>query len=64
MRLKEIKSNILRTYALRVRLPQQGYTNIIDLTVQARTPEMARRLVKNLYGPAHKILSQPREIKN
>jgi hypothetical protein len=64
MRLSEIKSNILRTYALRVRLPQQGYTNIIDLTVQARTPEMARRLVKNLYGPSHKILSQPREIKN
>lgn len=41
MRLSEIKSTELRTFALRVRLPQQGYSNIIDLTVQARTPEMA-----------------------
>jgi len=64
MRLSEIKSTQMRTYAMRVRLPQKGYSNIIDLTVQARTPEMARRLVTNLYGPAHKILSHPREIKN
>lgn len=64
MRLSEIKSTIMRTYAVKVRLPQQGYSNIIDLTVQARTPEMARRILRNMYGVNHRILSQPREIKN
>jgi hypothetical protein len=63
MRLSEIKSTELRTFALRVRLPQQGYSNIIDLTVQARTPEMARRLIRAQYGNRHVIVSQPRAIK-
>lgn len=53
----------LKTYAVKLRLPQQGYTNIIDTTVQARNPEMARRILRQQYGDSKVIVGQPRLLK-
>ena len=62
-KVAEAKGNALRTYAIKVQLKNTSYKNIIDTTIQARTPEMARRLLKNLYGDRNVIVGQPREIK-
>ena len=59
----EAKSTALRTYVARVKLKQPGYKNIIDTTVTARNPEMARRLIRQQYGGRNVIVGQPREIK-
>ena len=53
----------LKTYQLKVKLKQLGYINIIDTTVQARTPEMARRIIRAQYNDTNVIVGQPREIK-
>ena len=58
-----VKKPQLKTYAARVKLKQSGYTNIVDATVMARNPEMARRLLHQLYGGNSSIVGQPREIK-
>jgi len=58
-----VKKSNLKTYAARVRLKQTGYTNIVDATVSARNPEMARRLLHQLYGGNSSVVGQPREIK-
>lgn len=67
MRLSEIasrkKKTALRTYAAKVKLRQPGYTNIVDTTVQARTPEMARRLLRRQFGGRNVIVGQPRELR-
>jgi len=58
-----VKKSNLKTYAARVKLKQTGYTNIVDATVMARNPEMARRLLHQLYGGNSSVVGQPREIK-
>ena len=58
-----VKKPQLKTYAARVKLKQLGYTNIVDATVSARNPEMARRLLHQLYGGNSSVVGQPREIK-
>jgi hypothetical protein len=58
-----VKTPQLKTYAARVKLKQAGYTNIVDATVMARNPEMARRLLHQLYGGNSSVVGQPREIK-
>jgi len=65
MRANEIirKKNSLKTYSAKVRLKQPGYTNIVDTTVMARNPEMARRLIRQQYGGRSMLVNQPREIK-
>jgi 5'(3')-deoxyribonucleotidase len=59
----EAKAQALRTYTAKVQLKQPGYKNIIDTTVQARNPEMARRLIRQQYGDRNVIVGQPRELK-
>lgn len=65
MRYKEIKpvKNKLKTYAVKLKLQQTGYKNIIDTTIVARNPEMARRLLRQQYNNKHVIVGQPRELK-
>ena len=63
MRIKEIARN-LNTYLVRIRLPQQGHKIHMDTTVQARTPEMARRMIRAQYGDRTVLVSQPRLIKS
>lgn len=66
MRLDEIASRKkklpLRTYAAKVKLRQSGYTNMVDTTVQARSPEMARRLLRKQFGGRQAVVGQPREL--
>ena len=59
----EARGPLLKTYAAKVQLRQPGYKNIIDTTVQARNPEMARRLLRQQYGSRNVIVGQPREIR-
>ena len=66
MRVQDLfstKSPRLKTYAVKVKLKQPGYTNIIDTTVQARTPEMARKILRAQYNNPNVIVGQPKEIK-
>lgn len=55
--------NRMRTYQVRLRLRQPGYTQQLDTTVQARTPEQARRLIRAQYNNKNVMVGQPREIK-
>jgi hypothetical protein len=59
----EARGQALRNYAVKVQLKQPGYKNIIDTTVVARNPEMARRLVRQQYGDRNVMVGQPRELK-
>ena len=61
--ISEVKGQALRNYAVKVQLKQPGYKNIIDTTVVARNPEMARRLVRQQYGDRNVMVGQPRELK-
>lgn len=65
MRASEIvrKKSKMKTYHARVKLKQSGYTNIIDTTVMAINPEMARRLLRQQYGDRNVLVGQPREMK-
>lgn len=66
MRAKDFvhpKSKSLRTFLVQVKLKQQGYSNIINTTIQARTPELARRILRAQYNDRNVIVGQPRELK-
>ena len=54
----------LRTFRVRLKLKQPGYTNQMDTTVQARTAEMARRIIRAQYNDRNVIVGQPREIRS
>jgi hypothetical protein len=63
MRAADLVKN-LNTYLVRIRLPQVAGNKIhMDTTVQARTPEMARRMIRAQYGDRAVLVSQPRLIK-
>ena len=53
----------LNTYIIKIRLKQKSHSVMMDTTVQARDPEMARRMILNLYGPTASLVGQPRPIK-
>jgi hypothetical protein len=53
----------LKTYVVRLRLKQKGYDQQIDTTVQARSPEMARRITRATYDNRNVIVGQPRELR-
>ena len=61
--VSESRKPALKTFAAKVQLRQTGYRNIIDTTVQARTAEMARRLLRQQYGDRNVIVGQPRELR-
>jgi hypothetical protein len=54
----------LKTYTMKIKLKQPGYTQIVDTTVQARTPEMARRIIRQQHNNRNVIVGTPREIKS
>jgi len=64
MRVQELEVRSLKTYLVKLRLRQTGYVQHMNTTVQARTPEMARRIIRAQYGHQSAIVGQPREIKN
>jgi hypothetical protein len=63
MRAKDIINRSLKTFAVRIKLPQQGgYSRQMDTTVQARNHEMARRIVRAQYGDRTVIVGNPRQL--
>lgn len=54
----------LKTFAVRLRLKQQGYVQQIDTTVQARTANQARQIIRAQYNNNNVLVGQPREIKS
>ena len=62
MRAQDITVRTMKTYIVRLRLPQRGYTQHMNTTVQARTAEMARRLIRAQYGSRDVIVGQPRQL--
>jgi hypothetical protein len=63
MRLYEIAQTKMKTYFVKLKLKSIGYTQIIDTTVQAINPQMARKIIANQYDSTHVLIGQPREIK-
>jgi hypothetical protein len=66
MRLAEITlpKTKLKTYVVKLKLKSIGYTQILDTTVQAVNPQMARKIIANQYDSTHVLIGQPREIKS
>jgi hypothetical protein len=64
MRAQDFLSHTARmkTYMVRLRLRQKGYTQQMDTTVMARNPEQARRIIRQQYDDANIIVGQPREL--
>jgi len=65
MRLAEITlpKTKLKTYVVKLKLKSIGYTQILDTTVQAVNPQMARKIIATQYNSTHVMIGQPREIK-
>ena len=53
----------LKTFAVRLQLKQQGYVQQIDTTVQARTANQARQILRAQYNNNNVVVGQPKEIK-
>ena len=62
MRATEIYSKGLKTFRVKLRLRQPGYTQHMDSTVQARNAEQARRILRTQYQNRNVIVGQPRLI--
>ena len=64
MRAQDFLSHTARmkTYMVRLRLKQKGYTQQMDTTVMARNPEQARRIIRQQYNDRNVIVGQPREL--
>ena len=64
MRARDFLSHTARmkTYVVRLRLKQKGYTQQMDTTVIARNPEQARRIIRQQYDDRNVIVGQPREL--
>jgi len=52
----------MKTYVVKLRLKQRGYTQHMDTTVLARNPEQARRIIRQQYDERNVIVGQPREL--
>lgn len=66
MRLSEIAmpKTRLKTYVVKLKFKESGYTQILDTTVMAATPQMARKIIAAQYNNSHTMMGQPREIKS
>ena len=53
----------LKNYTVKLQLKSAGYTQQIDTMIQAKSPEMARRILRTQYSNPNVIVGQPREIK-
>lgn len=53
----------LKTYRVRLKLKQKGYTQQMDTTIVARNPEQARRIIRAQYGDRGVMVGQPTEIR-
>ena len=60
MRYREIKNSKLKNYLVKLQFKSLGYTQQINTMVQASSPEMARRLLKQQYQNPNVLIGQPR----
>lgn len=60
MRYREIKNSKLKNYLVKLQFKSLGYTQQINTMVQASSPEMARRLLKQQYQNSNVLVGQPR----
>lgn len=51
----------LKTYLAKVRLQQQGYKQIVDVSVVATSQNMAIKQLRSIYGSTS-LIGNPREI--
>lgn len=65
MKIRDLLSHTgrMKTYVVRLKMRQKGYTQQMDTTVQARNPEQARRIIRNQYNDRNIIVGQPRELR-
>jgi len=64
MRAYDVIKPQIRTYQVRIQFRQpNGVVQQMDTTVQARNPEMARRMLRAQYSNPRVVVGQPREIK-
>lgn len=66
MRLHEftkISGSALKTFVVRLKLKQVGYVQQFDTTVQARTANQARQIIRAQYDNKNVLVGQPRAIK-
>jgi len=64
MRAQEFQTRPpLKTYRVRLKLQQKGYTQQMDTTVMARNAEMARRVIRAQYLNPNVLVGQPKEVK-
>jgi len=52
----------LKTYAVKLKIKQSGYTTMLDTTIQARNPQQARQILHRQYNDRNVIVGQPREL--
>lgn len=66
MRAREFTNRVanqLRTYLVRLKLKQKGYTQHMDTMVQARNQDQARKLLRAQYDSRNVIIGNPRELR-
>lgn len=56
-------ANNLRTYLVRLKLRQKGYSQYMDTMVQARNQDQARKILRAQYDSRNVIIGNPRELK-
>lgn len=61
MRASEVLTGF-RFYQVKVKIKAAGFTQIVDTTITAKTPYMARRLAREQFG-AHAIVGDIKELK-
>lgn len=61
MRAREIIPKF-KIYQAKVRIKQPGYSSLVDITVSAKNPDMARKLLRQQYGHTA-LVTNVREIR-
>jgi len=62
MRANEFAKTKLKVYQAKIKLKQPGSSVLIDVTVNARNSDMARKLLRQLYGQTS-LVSNVKEIR-
>lgn len=66
MRAREFSNRVanqLRTYLVRLKLRQKGYSQYMDTMVQARNQDQARKILRAQYATPGVVIGNPRELK-
>ena len=56
-------ANQLRTYLVRLRLRQKGYSQYVNTMIQARNPDQARKILRAQYDSRNVVIGSPKELR-